>query len=121
MIVVSGRLQIRSWTDKDGNKRRSAEVVADNVYFGASRRGYEAVHTASYNNNSYGGSYGSAPASNNYGSSHSAHRGPAILPPQALPHRILRCWRMMTTQLPVLIYKFELFCKKLDEGGNFHG
>lgn len=34
MIVVSGRLQIRSWTDKDGNKRRTAEVVADNVYFG---------------------------------------------------------------------------------------
>lgn len=34
MIVVSGRLQIRSWTDNDGNKRRTAEVVADNVYFG---------------------------------------------------------------------------------------
>ena len=38
MIVVSGRLQIRSWTDKDGNKRRTAEVVADNCYFGESRR-----------------------------------------------------------------------------------
>lgn len=38
MILVSGRLQIRAWTDKDGNKRRSAEVVADNVYFGESRR-----------------------------------------------------------------------------------
>ena len=37
MAVVSGRLQIRSWTDKDGNKRRSAEVVADNVYFGDSK------------------------------------------------------------------------------------
>ena len=37
MIVVSGRLQIRSWTDKEGNKRRSAEVVADNVYFGESK------------------------------------------------------------------------------------
>lgn len=34
MIVVTGRLQIRSWSDKSGNKRRSAEVVADNVYFG---------------------------------------------------------------------------------------
>ena len=33
MAVVSGKLQIRSWTDKDGNKRRTAEVVADNVYF----------------------------------------------------------------------------------------
>ena len=38
MIVVSGRLQIRNWTDKEGNKRRSAEVVADNVYFGDSKR-----------------------------------------------------------------------------------
>ncbi len=38
MAVVSGRLQIRAWTDKDGNKRRSAEVVADNVYFGDSKR-----------------------------------------------------------------------------------
>ena len=37
MAVVSGRLQIRNWNDKDGNKRRSAEVVADNVYFGDSR------------------------------------------------------------------------------------
>jgi single-strand DNA-binding protein len=36
MAVVSGRLQIRSWTDKDGNKRKTAEVVADNVYFGDS-------------------------------------------------------------------------------------
>lgn len=38
MAVVSGRLQIRNWNDKDGNKRRSAEVVADNVYFGDSKR-----------------------------------------------------------------------------------
>ena len=38
MAVVSGRLQIRNWTDKDGNKRRTAEVVADNVYFGDSKR-----------------------------------------------------------------------------------
>ena len=37
MAVVSGRLQIRSWTDKEGNKRRTAEIVADNVYFGDSR------------------------------------------------------------------------------------
>lgn len=33
MATVSGRLQIRPWTDKDGTKRRSAEVVADNIYF----------------------------------------------------------------------------------------
>ena len=38
MAVVSGRLQIRDWTDRDGGKRRSAEVIADNVYFGDSRR-----------------------------------------------------------------------------------
>ena len=38
MIVVSGRLQMRDWTDRDGNKRTSAEVVADNVYFGDSKR-----------------------------------------------------------------------------------
>jgi single-strand DNA-binding protein len=38
MIVVSGRLQIRSWTDKDNNKRRTAEIVAENVYFGDSNK-----------------------------------------------------------------------------------
>ena len=37
MAVVSGRLQIRNYTDKEGNKRRSAEVVAENVYFGDSK------------------------------------------------------------------------------------
>ena len=55
MAVVSGRLQIRSWTDKDGNKRRTAEVVADNVYFGDSKREGD------------GGSFAPPPA-NNYGS-----------------------------------------------------
>jgi len=37
MAVVSGRLQLRDWKDKDGNNRRSAEIVADNVYFGDSK------------------------------------------------------------------------------------
>ena len=37
MIVVSGRLQIRSWNDKDGNKRKTAEIVVDNAYFGDSK------------------------------------------------------------------------------------
>ena len=37
MAIVAGRLQIRKWTDKDGNKRSSADVVADNVYFGDSK------------------------------------------------------------------------------------
>ena len=38
MAVVEGRLQLRDWTDKEGGKRRSAEVVADSVYFGDSKR-----------------------------------------------------------------------------------
>lgn len=38
MAVVSGRLQIRDWTDREGGKRRSAEVVVDNIYFGESKR-----------------------------------------------------------------------------------
>ena len=38
MIVVSGRLQMRDYTDREGNKRTAAEVVADNVYFGESKR-----------------------------------------------------------------------------------
>ena len=38
IAVVSGRLQIRDWTDREGGKRRSAEVVVDNIYFGESRR-----------------------------------------------------------------------------------
>lgn len=37
MAIVVGRLQIRAWTDKDGNKRRSAEVVAESVYFGEAK------------------------------------------------------------------------------------
>ena len=52
MAVASGRLQIRGWTDKDGNKRRSAEVVADNVYFGDSKKEQSNEGTA------YGSSYG---------------------------------------------------------------
>ena len=80
MIVVSGRLQIRSWTDKDGNKRRSAEVVADNCYFGDSKR----EEGSSYGGNTYGGnnSYGN----NNYGGynapapSYGGYSAPAAAP-----------------------------------------
>ena len=43
MAVVSGRLQMRDWTDKDGGKRRSAEVVAENVYFGDSKKDFEST------------------------------------------------------------------------------
>lgn len=38
MVVVEGKLTIRDWTDKDGNKRRNAEIIADNIYFGDSKR-----------------------------------------------------------------------------------
>ena len=70
MAVVSGRLQIRSWTDKDGNKRRAAEVVADNVYFGESKRSSEG--------SAYGGnSYNAAPAGNYGGYSAPAASAPA--------------------------------------------
>ena len=78
MAVVTGRLQIRNWTDKEGNKRRSAEVVADNVYFGESKRGNEG---ASSYNSSYGnsnGGYNSNPApAPSYGGGYSA---PAAAP-----------------------------------------
>ena len=60
MVVVSGRLQIRNWNDKDGNKRRTAEVVADNVYFGESKR---SEGGNAYGGNTYGGFAPSAPAS----------------------------------------------------------
>ncbi len=64
MAVVSGRLQIRPWTDKDGNKRRTAEIVADNVYFGDSRRDGDTA-----------GSY-SAPAAGSFG----GYSAPAAAP-----------------------------------------
>ena len=58
LAVVEGRLQMREWTDKEGNRRTTAEVVADNVYFADSRR--DGDGGGNYGNNSYGGapSYG---------------------------------------------------------------
>ena len=72
MAVVEGRLQIREWTDKEGNRRTTAEVVADSVYFGDSKRdgdgGSYGGNTGygdrgGYGGGSYGdrGSYGSRP------------------------------------------------------------
>jgi len=54
MAAVTGRLQIRDWTDKDGNKRRSAEVVADNVYFTESKKSREASFGPVESRNDYG-------------------------------------------------------------------
>ena len=59
MAVVEGRLQMRDWTDKDGNKRTTAEVVADNVYFGDSKRDGESGGTYS---SGFSGGYNAAPA-----------------------------------------------------------
>lgn len=81
MAVVDGRLQMREWTDKEGNKRTTAEVVADNVYFGDSKRegdgggygGGSYSSGSSYGGSSYGGgSYSggssySKPAPSGYG------------------------------------------------------
>ena len=63
MAVVEGRLQIRDWTDKEGNKRRSAEVVADQVYFGDSKRdGDGGGYSAGYSHGGYSAGGYSAPA-----------------------------------------------------------
>lgn len=67
MAVVEGRLQIRDWQDRNGNKRRSAEVVADHVYFGDSKRDSDGSY-ASRGNDAYGGNYAPAtPQNNGYG------------------------------------------------------
>ena len=74
MAVVEGRLQMRDWTDKDGNKRTTAEVVAENVYFGDSKRdgesggSYSSGYAGGYNAAPMGGNSGySAPAPSGYG------------------------------------------------------
>lgn len=46
MAVVEGRLQIREWTDKNGNKRRTAEMVADRIYFADSKRDGDSANTS---------------------------------------------------------------------------
>lgn len=55
MAVVEGRLQMRGWTDKEGNKRVAAEVVADSIYFGDTKK--DGANTAPAASN-----YGAAPA-----------------------------------------------------------
>ena len=58
MAVVAGRIQVRDYTDRDGNKRRATEVVAEHVYFGESKksdsgRAEQPRQQSSYNGNSY--------------------------------------------------------------------
>ena len=69
MAVVEGLLQMRDWQDRDGNKRRSAEVVADNVYFADSRRDGEQ-------------SGGYAPASSGYAPAPSSYAPPRTRVPR---------------------------------------
>jgi single-strand DNA-binding protein len=82
MIVVDGRLEMRDWTDKDGNKRTSAEVVVANAYFGDSKRDGD---SGSYGGNSYGGNNyggnsfgGNSYGNNNYGGN--TYAAPASAP-----------------------------------------
>lgn len=63
MVIVDGRLQTRTWTDKDGNKRKSVEVVADSVYFGDSKRDGDSCNT--YQGNAPSG-YGAAPSEDQF-------------------------------------------------------
>ena len=65
MIVVDGRLQIRSWKDKDGNNRRTAEVVADHCYFGDSNPQGNQSNQGGYSAPSSG--YSAPAPANNYG------------------------------------------------------
>ena len=65
MIVVSGRLQSRKWQDRDGNNRTSWEIVADNVYFGESRRDSE--NSGGYDRGGYDNSRGSYESGNRGG------------------------------------------------------
>ena len=63
MAIVEGRLQMRDWTDKDGNKRTTAEVVAENVYFGDSKRdGEGGGYSGGYAQGGYSSGGFSAPA-----------------------------------------------------------
>jgi len=57
MAAVTGRLQIRDWTDKDGNKRKTAEVVAENVYFTESKKSRDASVGAAMPRDDYGSGY----------------------------------------------------------------
>lgn len=65
MIVVSGRLQMRKWVDKDGKNRTTAEIVADNVYFGESKKDREANNVGIPSANAYSNPYNAGTA--NYG------------------------------------------------------
>lgn len=80
VMVVDGRLQTKKWTDRDGNKRTSVEIVADSIYFGDSKRdnpnnngdfnpGYGSAPGYGAPSGGYGSGYGSSSGGSGYGSS----------------------------------------------------
>ena len=79
MIIVDGRLEMRDWTDKDGNKRTSAEVVVANAYFGDSKRDNDGGNS-SYGGNAYGGNSYGANAYNAPAPSYGGYSAPASAP-----------------------------------------
>ena len=66
MAAVTGRLQMRDWTDKDNNKRRSAEVVADNIYFTESKKSREAALGPLDPKEGFSSGYSTPPESSEY-------------------------------------------------------
>ena len=89
MIVVKGRLQIRNWNDKDGNKRRTTEVVADNCYFGSTKSDSDSSNNKSgYSNNNTGygnnrNGYGNnGPDYSGYAGGYDTIYGSGTYPPQ---------------------------------------
>ena len=86
MIVVKGRLQIRSWNDKDGNKRKTAEVVADNCYFGSTKS------DSGYSNSGNGYGNNGADYSGYAGGYENSYGGGNYAPPQyGSDYALLEC------------------------------
>ena len=86
MIVVKGRLQIRNWNDKDGNKRKSAEVVADNCYFGSTKS------DSGYSNSGNGYGNNGADYSGYAGGYENSYGGGNYAPPQyGSDYALLEC------------------------------
>lgn len=68
-VAIKGSIQTGSYTDKDGNKRRTWEVVADNVYFADSKRDSASSENAGYGNSNYSNPVNEQPASFSNGAS----------------------------------------------------
>lgn len=73
VMIVDGRLQTKKWTDREGNKRTSVEIVADNIYFGDSKR--DNPNNNGEFNGGYGGASGYGAPSGGYGAGYGAPSG----------------------------------------------